>query len=151
LNAETAAYALFAVAVGGLFPMQAAANALLARGVGGPIAATIISILSSLVFLLCVNAVIFRQWPSLAALSAVPKPLLWLGGTLGAIFLSANVFLAPRLGAAATLCLVIAGQLLSALAIDRFGLFGFALRDVSAGRLGGVLLVLVGAIMVRLT
>src|SRR6202034_4129357 len=62
LNAETAAYALFAVAIGGLFPMQAAANALLARGVGGPIAATIISILSSLVFLLCVNAVIFRQW-----------------------------------------------------------------------------------------
>ncbi len=151
LNAETVAYALFAVAVGGLFPMQAAANASLARGVGGPIAATIISILSSLVFLVCVNTFLFRQWPSFAGLSAVPKTLLWLGGTLGAIFLSANVFLAPRLGAAATLCLVIAGQLLSALTIDRFGLFGFGLRELSVGRVGGVALVLIGAIMVRLT
>lgn len=151
MNVETAAYALFAVAIGGLFPMQSAANAMLARGVGGPIAATIVSILASLVFLSCVNVALFRQWPSFVGLSTVSPWLLWLGGTLGAIFLSANVFLAPQLGAAAMVCLVIAGQLLSALAIDRLGLFGFSVREFSVGRVGGVLLVLVGAIMVRLT
>ena len=61
------------------------------------------------------------------------------------------MFLAPRLGAAATLAFVMAGQLASALAIDKLGLFGFGLRDLSAGRIGGVLLVLLGALIVRLT
>jgi transporter family-2 protein len=151
LNSQTYLYALMALAAGMLFPMQTAANSLLARGVGGPIAATIVSFSTGLVLLLIFNAAVFRQFPSFAALTAQPVWLLWLGGTLGALFLSANVFLAPRLGAAATLCFVIAGQLLAALTIDRLGLFGLPLRELSGGRIGGVALVLIGAVWVRLS
>jgi transporter family-2 protein len=151
LNLEIAAYVLMALCVGALFPVQSAANALLGRGIGGPVAATLVSFASGLVVLLCLNALLFRQWPSLRDLASQPLPLLWVGGTIGAIFLSANVFLAPRLGSAATLSFVMAGQLVSALAIDRFGLFGFSLRDLSAGRIGGVALVVIGALLVRLT
>jgi len=46
---------------------------------------------------------------------------------------------------------VMAGQLASALVIDRFGLFGFGLRDLSLGRIGGVGMVIAGALLVRLT
>ena len=60
------------------------------------------------------------------------------------------MFLAPRLGAAATLCFVIAGQLTAAMAIDRLGLFGFTMREASLGRVTGVLMVLAGALLVRL-
>jgi bacterial/archaeal transporter family-2 protein len=140
-----------AVCAGALFPVQSAANAWLARGIGGPIAATLVSFVSGLVMLLLLNALVFKQFPSLADLRAQPLPLLWIGGTIGAIFLSANVFLAPRLGAAATLGFVIAGQLVSAMTIDRLGLFGFTMRELSLGRVGGVALVLVGAVLVRLT
>ena len=69
---------------------------------------------------------------------------------IGATFLSANVYLAPRLGAAATLCFVIAGQIAAAMAIDRFGSFGFEVRDLWPGRVVDVILVLPGAAMVRL-
>jgi bacterial/archaeal transporter family-2 protein len=143
-------YALMAICAGALFPVQFAANAWLARGVGGPIAGTIISFATGLIVLLILNAAVFRQFPQIADLRAQPLPLLWIGGLLGATYVSANVFLAPRLGAAATLCFVIAGQLVAAMTIDRLGVMGFSVRELSLGRVGGVLLVLVGAIVVRL-
>ena len=151
LNPTLFAYALLAVGVGALFPVQSAANALLGRGIGGPIAATLVSFASGLVLLLAINGLAFRQWPTLEQAAAQPLPLFWVGGAIGAIFLSANVFLAPRFGSAATLSFVMAGQLLSALVIDRFGLFGIAQRELSLGRVGGVAMVLAGAALVRLT
>ena len=51
-----------------------------------------------------------------------------MGGAIGAIFVSVNVLVAPRLGSAATVSLVIAGQLIGAIMVDRLGLFDFALR-----------------------
>ena len=144
-------YALMAVGAGMLFPVQAAVNAMLGRGIGGSIAATLVSFISGLIVLLVLNALVFKQFPALADLRAQPLPLFWVGGTIGAVFLSANVFLAPRLGAAATLCFVIAGQVVAAATIDRFGLFGFSMRERSFGRVGGVGLVVIGAILVRLS
>ena len=150
MNLQTTAYALMAVCVGTLFPVQAAVNALLARGVGGAFAATMVSFIAGLIVLLGLNAVVFKQWPRLADLYAQPLPLLWAGGTIGVVFLSSNVFLASRIGVAATFAFAMAGQLLAALLIDRFGLFGMVLRELSLGRVAGVLLVFVGALMVRL-
>ncbi len=143
--------ALLAVAAGSLFPMQTSANALLAKSIGGPIAATTISFSIGWFVLLIINLVGFRQFPSFSQVISTPPWLLLIGGAIGAIFLSVNVFLAPRLGAAATLVLVIAGQLLAAVTIDRLGLFAFAVRELSLGRIVGVGLVFVGAVLVRLT
>ena len=71
-----------------------------------------------------------------------------IGGVAG--ILVTSFFLVPRLGSAAALCFVIAGQILAALLIEQFGLFGLALRDISWGRALGATLVVLGAVMVRL-
>jgi transporter family-2 protein len=60
-----------------------------------------------------------------------------------------NIMLAPRMGVAALMALGIAGQLFTALVIDRFGLFELVERGLTLGRVSGALLVLVGALMVR--
>lgn len=151
MNLQSFLLALLAVGVGMLFPIQTTANALLARSIGGPIAATTVSFTIGWFVLLAMNIGVFRQFPSVSDVLSAPLWLLFVGGAIGAIFLSANVFLIPRLGAAATLTLVIAGQLLAALTIDRLGLFGVTLREISFGRAAGVLLVFVGAALVRLT
>ena len=151
MGLQSAFLALLAMAAGSLFPIQAAANAQLARFIGGPIAATIISFTVGWFALIAINGAVFRQFPAIRDVVAAPPPLLVVGGVLGATFLSANVYLAPRLGAAAMLCFVIAGQIAAAMAIDRFGWFGFAVRDLSLGRLLGAILVLAGAVMVRMT
>jgi transporter family-2 protein len=143
-------FSLLAIFAGFIFPFQASVNSQLARGIGGSIAATMISFAVGLAFLVLANLIAFRQIPTLADIARQPLLLLFAGGALGAVYVSANVFLAPRIGAGALLCLVVAGQLLGALVIDRFGLFGLAMRELSFGRLAGALLVLAGALMVRL-
>jgi transporter family-2 protein len=144
-------FSLLAVVAGVIFPFQAVINAQLGRGIGGPIAATMISFAIGLAVLVAVNFLAFRQMPTLSDLAVQPLYLLLAGGALGAIYVSANVYLAPRIGSGALLCFVIAGQLAGALIIDRFGLFGLAMREFTFGRLAGVVLVLAGAVMVRLT
>ncbi len=150
MTPQNVIYALIAVGAGALFPLQTSANALLAKSVGGPIAATTISFTIGWFVLLAINMSAFRQYPALSDVVATPFYLLLIGGAIGAIFLSVNVALAPRLGAAATLCFVIAGQLMAALLVDRLGLFEFPIRDFSLGRIVGVLLVFAGATLVRL-
>jgi bacterial/archaeal transporter family-2 protein len=128
-----------------------AANAQLAKGVAGTIAATIISFSAGWLFLITINTVWCRQFPTVSDIARTPVYLLLLGGAIGAIFVSANVLVAPRLGSAATATLVIAGQLVGALMVDRPGLFDFSVREISPGRLAGAALVLSGAMLVRLT
>jgi transporter family-2 protein len=151
LNQQSPLLLLLAIAAGALFPMQSSANSLLAKTVGGPIMATTISITISWFVLLIVNVALFRQYPSVADIARTPLFLLLFGGAIGAIILSVNVVVAPRIGAAALLCFAVAGQLLAALAIDKFGLFAFEVREISPGRIVGVLLVFAGAVLVRLT
>ncbi len=143
-------FSLLAIFAGFIFPFQASVNSQLGRGIGGPIAATMISFAVGLTFIALANLIAFRQIPTLADVARQPLWLLFAGGALGAVYVSANVFLAPRIGAGALLCLIVAGQLLGALVIDRFGLFGLAMRELSFGRLAGAALVLAGALMVRL-
>ena len=151
MNPVNVLLALVAIAAGILFPMQASVNSLLAKSVGGAIVATWISITVSWFLLLAINTIVFRQFPPISDIAATPLYLLLLGGALGAIFLSVNVMLTPRLGAAATFCLVIAGQLIAALTIDRLGMFALEVRELSVGRIVGVALVIAGALLVRLT
>ncbi len=151
MSIQTLLLALIALAVGILAPIQMAANAQLAKGVSGAIAATIISFTAGWFFLILINSVGFRQFPSVSEIARTPIHLLLIGGAIGAIFVSVNVLVAPRLGSAATATLVIAGQLIGALTVDRLGLFEFAFRALSAGRLVGVALVLFGVLLVRLT
>ena len=151
MSIQTLLLALIALAVGILAPIQMAANAQLAKGVSGAIAATIISFTAGWFFLILINSVGFRQFPSVSEIARTPIHLLLIGGAIGAIFVSVNVLVAPRLGSAATATLVIAGQLIGALTVDRLGLFEFAFRGLSAGRLVGVALVFIGAMLVRLT
>jgi len=151
LSLSNALLALLAVAAGALFPLQSASNAQLAKLIGGPIAATTVSFTVGWFVLMALNIVVFRQIPSVSSVLSAPLSLLLIGGFVGAMYVSANVYLAPKLGAAATLCFVIAGQLTAALFVDRLGAFGFAVREFSVGRVSGVLLVLAGALLVRLT
>ena len=81
-----------------------------------------------------------------ATLAALPSQPAWkfLGGFLGAAFVFGTVFLAPRIGLLSLIVLVIAGQLLSSMAIDHFGLINMATRKVSGVRIAGALVVVVG-------
>ena len=142
-------YSLLALIGGALFPIQTAINAQLGRALGGALPATIVSFLVGLTALVAIYVLSSRQPFDAAMLRSVPA-YAWIGGLLGAAFLGMSVFLLPRLGSGTLLCLVVAGQILTAILIDSFGLFGVTARDLSPVRLAGAALVAIGVVLVRL-
>lgn len=73
----------------------------------------------------------------------------WLGGLFGAAYLGASIVLVPRVGAATTIALVVAGQLLCSLALDHGGLLGVPRHPLNAERVLGALLLFAGVLLIR--
>lgn len=149
MNAAALLFSLLAVLAGTLFPVQTAVNARLSAAIGGPVLATTISFMAGLAALLIIVALTTRVYPDGPTLKAMPPWLFIVGGLLGAIYLSLNVFLVPRIGTGAMMALAVAGQMLAALTLDSGGLFGLTVREITTGRLIGAILVVSGAAMVR--
>ena len=70
---------------------------------------------------------------------------LWSGGLLGLIVVGTITFAQPRIGATATIGILIAGQLVMGAVIDRFGLFGVSQIAISPARAAGIVLLGIGA------
>jgi len=70
---------------------------------------------------------------------------MWSGGVMGVVVVFSITVCAPRIGATATIGLLIAGQLAMGVVIDRLGLFGLERVALAWPRALGVLLLAVGA------
>lgn len=70
---------------------------------------------------------------------------LWIGGLTGAFIVFTITLAAPRIGTTGAIALIIAGQLIMGVAIDRFGLFGLERIGLSWPRLLGIVLLAAGA------
>lgn len=55
----------------------------------------------------------------------------WSGGVLGAIFVSATIFIVPRIGTTAAMAATIAAQLVTGVILDHYGAFGVNYPDAS--------------------
>ena len=140
--------ALVLAVIGGvLLAVQAPTNALLGKASGSPIVAAFISFLIGTIAL---GAAVLGTSgrPFDPSLRQVPW-YAWLGGFYGAFFVAVAAFGAPRVGVGVLLTAAIAGQLAAALVLAHFGLFGLARHPVTLTRAAGLVLVLVGAALVR--
>ena len=141
-------YLLICLVAGALMPLQAGVNAQLARWVGHPVVASLVSFAVGTLALLAYSAALRPQLPGLASLSAAPW-WVWVGGLLGGVFVTAAAAFAPRLGAATFISVTIAGQVIVSMLLDHFGAVGFAERPVTPLRLIGALLLVAGVLLVR--
>jgi transporter family-2 protein len=139
---------IVAIAVGAAVPMQSAINAQMALAQGHPLygalanTAIATAVLGSLVLALRLPP------PDLRGAAAGPW-WLWTGGVIGAAFVFGALFVAPRVGAAAFAAATIFGSAVAALAIDHFGLFGFAARPLDLQRVAGALCLLAGVVLLQ--
>jgi transporter family-2 protein len=101
---------------------------------------TIVAIVIAFVTLLVV-----RQ--SLDGIGAAARQPMWLwtGGALSAFIVLAVTVGPPRIGVTATVAMVIAGNLVMAAVIDRFGLLGNEQIDLNWARVLGLVLLVAGA------
>ena len=145
-------FILLAFFGGAFVAFQIGVNAQLRIWAGHSISATLISIL----FSFCSGIVILSIYaltshfplPSFEKLRQAPW-WAWTGGTLGILYVWLAIILAPRLGAAVLIGLIVAGQITASLVIDHYGWVGFAHHPISLWRMFGALLLICGVILIR--
>ena len=141
-------YLLFAFAAGVALPVQFGINVQLAHWLDSPVRAAFVSFLTGTVILAAAAALVFKPLPSLSRLGHAPW-WVWVGGAFGAFYVAASIVAAPRLGAAALIAAIVAGQSIASVVVDHYGWVGFEAKPVSAGRLVGMVLVGTGVALVR--
>lgn len=141
-------YLLVALAAGAMMPTQAVTNNKMAVVIGSPILSAFISFFVGTVALFVY--ILISGVPISNLYSAREAPAIaWIGGLLGAFFVTAAVTLVPRLGVAMTFSVIVAGQMLVTLFIDHFGLLGVPVKEISIARIAGILLISGGVILIR--
>ncbi len=141
-------FLVLAILAGMMMPTQGAVNTRLAAYVDSPISAAFISFavgtLALFIYLIATGVPL----SSLANAKDAP-PIAWIGGLLGAFFVSAVASSIPKLGVAMTFSLAIAGQMLITLFLDHFGFLGVPVKEISMVRILGVTLITIGVILIR--
>jgi transporter family-2 protein len=137
---------LLGVGAGCLVGLQAPINSRLGRSVGTVQAATF-SFLVGTVALLAIAS--FWQG-GLGGLGQVGKAPWWalVGGLLGAVYVTVALVAVRTLGASGLTAVVITGQLVISVAIDRFGLVGVARQQIGTSRIVGFVLLVAGVVLV---
>jgi len=74
---------------------------------------------------------------------------IWIGGTIGAIFVGYITWINQQQGVALTFALVVSGQIFVSLLIDQYGWFGSAVRTITLEKLIGAALIIGGIILIK--
>lgn len=139
---------LAAVAAGTALTVQVACNTQLRFQLGSPLVATLCSFLVGSVALALYVLLARQPLPASARLAAAPW-WTWVGGLLGAAYVFATIVLAPRLGPGVMFGAIVAGQMMSAIVVEHFGVLGVTSHPASLARLTGVALIVAGVVIIR--
>lgn len=139
-------YSLIMLAAGIGIPVLAALNAALGRQIGSPAMAA--AVLFVIAFSIAAAAALLTQPSAINRLSSAPK-YLFLAGTLVAFYILSITWIAPVIGVGNAVFLVLLGQLISAAAIDHFGLFAAQVHHITASRAAGIALMAVGVLLTQ--
>ena len=74
----------------------------------------------------------------------------FIGGLYGAVVVAASAWATPRLGAGTTLVVIVAAQVALGVMLDQWGVLGLNPHPLGWLRVGGVLVVTAGAVMITL-
>lgn len=142
-------YALLALSIGLVVPLQAAVNNQLKITLGGStLMAALVSFACGTLTLAVAALAVQEKWDGLGQIAHAPWWQLT-GGAMGALFVFGTTLLAPRLGFAVMLALIVGGQVLTSLAFDHVGLLGVPARELTMPRIVGALLTIVGVVLVN--
>lgn len=131
---------------GGLVALQAPINSTLGRSVG-TFAAASVSFIVGTVALVAITVVIGGGFGQIGEVRSLPWYYL-LGGLFGAVYVTNALVSVRTLGAGGITAATITGQLLTAVAIDRFGVLGIPEKPLSVARIAGVVFLVVGTYLI---
>lgn len=142
----TSAYALTMLFAGIGIPLLAALNAALGGRIGSPVAASVV--LFAVALSCCIAVYLIGGFKAQSSLWDAPKHLFLAGGLI-AFYVLSITFIAPSFGIGNAVFFVLLGQLISAAAIDHFGLLGAPVSPIGAARAGGIALMAAGVYLTQ--
>lgn len=134
----------FAFVAGAATSVQIPVNASLRTHLSHPMQATFVSFAVGMLVSLAYCLAAGSSLPTASGLAKIPW-WAWTGGILGTLYVASSVVLSPKIGVAAMLSMVIAGQMIMSMLIDHFGLLNAAVYPVTPQRFVGAVLVAIGA------
>jgi transporter family-2 protein len=137
-----------ALCCGVVLTAQIGSNALMGKLLGNSYIPAAVNMLIGVVSTGALLLVLHRPLPAANTAAAVPWWIWVAGGVLGTVYLTGNILLAPKLGAASLVGLVVTGQLLFAVLCDHFGWLGFAQHSATMWRAVGCLLLIGGVALI---
>ncbi|MCO7175223.1 DMT family transporter [Sporolactobacillus kofuensis] len=149
-------YMLLGLVAGMLSPIQTSINSELRSAIQSPLVAALVSF--SVGTLALILLVLILEHHRLVNTNLLEKGKmiisgspwwLWIGGMLGVIFVTSNIFLLPIIGAALTVVLALCGQMVIALIIDHFGWFGVPKHPINRQRIFGIILMIAGIFLIQ--
>jgi transporter family-2 protein len=132
---------------GAFLPIQAGLNAKLGKAAESPVYASMLSFLIGTIGLFT-YIILTNQTISWAGVRAAPAHV-WLGGLLGAFYVTVIILAFPKLGPGLTFGLVVAGQMIISILLEHFNIMVAQQNSISFMKLLGVLLVVAGVIIIR--
>ena len=139
---------VIALLAGFVFPFQAGINAQLRQWIGHPLLAALISFSVGTLLLSVCPLVFGLSFPSWQSVRHIPW-WAWTGGLLGVFSVVSSIVLAPRMGAAALLATIVAGQMIASMLLDHLGLLGFRFQPFTMWRLIGAGMVIGGVWLIQ--
>lgn len=127
---------------------QAGVNNQLRQATNSPLIAAFISFVVGLIVLGATVLLTNQSLPSAQTLTGISWHK-YLGGVLGVAFVTIIIFSAQTISAGNLFALVVAGQLITALLYDHFGLLGFKQSPATSTRIFGAALLIIGAYLVN--
>ncbi|MEE3079766.1 MAG: DMT family transporter [Bdellovibrionota bacterium] len=140
--------ALWAFAIGLMVPLQGVINAKLGKEVGGPTQSSLISFSGGFLIFVIIGLFNYQNLPSFSKVISLP-PYLLSGGVIGSIFVLSAIVVIPQIGATGFTALIVAGQLISTIIFDHYGIMGLQVKPINTLRIVGVILLFSGVILVN--
>lgn len=140
--------ALLAMLAGACGPTQAGINSQLRLVARDPVLASLLSFIVGTLALFAYSLVSRIPWPAARVFLDVPW-WMWTGGILGAFLVLVSVILAPKLGAATMLGFMVAGQMMTSIVLDHFGLIGYEQHPATLWRVIGASMLVVGVVIIK--
>jgi transporter family-2 protein len=137
---------LLAAMGGAVLPLQVLINARLAAGLNNPLWATTVSFVVGTIGMLAFLVLRGQTQADWQGVLGLPW-WAWVGGLLGAAYVTFTIVTVPVIGATALVVLVILGQMLAGVLLDHFGILTQQ-QPVSPVKLAGLALVFVGTFVV---
>lgn len=139
-------HALIMLLAGIGIPILAALNAALGRSIGSPaVAATILFVVA---FATAAILALLTNPSAATKLVSAPKHLFF-AGALIAFYVLSITWIAPTMGVGNAVFFVLLGQLISAAAIDHFGLFHAQVSPLDWKRAAGIALMATGVFVTQ--